>query len=452
MADEIFTKKQLEQLDKFFIANSLDLRSGSFSRQTISGTYEDADSLHSIYADFGYPLTLNFSHFWNMYRRFGIAKAVVELNPISCWSTPPNIKANSRVLEGLDFLVRKRKLWKKLESVDKRQRVGQYAALFMRVRDNKTPENPIESKLSGLASLDAIIPLYEGQITPKDFDRNPASSTYGMPTMYQYNGSGSGDRNPDMSDSFDIHPDRLIIISENADDDSIYGFSSMESCFNSLMDLRKIIGAGGEGFYRNASQNLAFETKESSQVIMDQTSLDEFDLNVQKFIKDRMRKHLYAPGMEVRPISSTLIQPKEFFNIALNDVAASTGIPATILVGQQTGRLASDEDQSHFNFMNQSRRENFLTSVVENVINWLMKYGILAASDFEIEWDDLLSAGDEQKLNLAEKMASINEKQFRSGGAIPFSDEEIRKAAGYLVEEFDEADETLEDEDNEEFE
>ena len=40
----------------------------------ISGGYDFSDTLHNVFLDFGYPMQLKFSNFWNMYRRFGIAK------------------------------------------------------------------------------------------------------------------------------------------------------------------------------------------------------------------------------------------------------------------------------------------------------------------------------------------------------------------------------------------
>jgi len=42
----------------------------------ISGGYDNADTMHNIFTDFGYPETVAFDHNWNMYRRFGIAKNV----------------------------------------------------------------------------------------------------------------------------------------------------------------------------------------------------------------------------------------------------------------------------------------------------------------------------------------------------------------------------------------
>ena len=139
--------------------------------------------------------------------------------------------------------------------------------------------------------------------------------------------------------------------------------------------------------------------------------------------------------MDVDVLSAQLPNSDPFFNAAINDVAAGSKIPATILTGQQTGRLASDEDSANYLAVVQSRRENFMTDMIMNVFAWLIKWGILPASDIELEWDDLLARSDEDKLNNAEKMSTINEKQFKSGGSVPFSGEEIREAAGYEAEE-----------------
>ena len=134
---------------------------------------------------------------------------------------------------------------------------------------------------------------------------------------------------------------------------------------------------------------------------------------------------------------------------ALNDVAAASKIPATILIGQQTGRLASSEDSRHFLSMVNSRRENFMTEMINSVINWLMTTGILPASKFTVEWDDLLASSDTERLSNSDSMASTNEKQFKSAGDIPFSGSEIREAAGFDPEEdLEPGDETLPDGDD----
>ena len=57
---------------------------------------------------------------------------------------------------------------------------------------------------------------------------------------------------------------------------------------------------------------------------------------------------MIAYGMSAKTLSSTLADPMNPWTIALNEVAAATGIPATILIGQQTGRLVITSYSIHY--------------------------------------------------------------------------------------------------------
>lgn len=408
----------------------------------VSGGYDYADTLHNIYLDFGYPASLDFFNYWNMYRRFGIAGNVVELPTSIGWKDTPELEASDRFSREFDRLSKRVKFWNRLKGLDTRQRVGRYAGLFMRVRDNKSPEQPIEGTLNGEAALVQMVPLYEGQLKVLDTDDDPRSDTYGLPTMFQFSGGDAGDRNEDTNSSFNIHPSRVIIAAEGADNGGIYGMSSLEKPYNSLMDLRKIIGGGGEGFYKNAAQSVVFELKDGASAANNADLLTAFNDEFDAFSRDRSRRAMWAPGMQAKTLDSNLANPKDFFFNALYDVAASCQIPATIIIGQQTGRLASSEDSRHFLSMLNSRRGGsdeggFQTELVHDVLDWCMKYGILPKEDVEIEWPDLLAASDTEKLERSEKMASINKDQYSSGGSSPFTGDEIREAAGYEPEELE---------------
>ena len=278
------------------------------------------------------------------------------------------------------------------------------------------------------------------------------ADNYGHPTMYQFQSLVSGTRNPDKQNTFNIHPDRVIVIAEDAESTNIYGISSLEAVYNSLMDLRKIIGAGGEGFYKNAAQSIVFDVKDTASIKDRAGMLDQFNESFDDFTRNRSRKSIWTPGMEAKTLDSDLIAPKEFFMNALNDVAAGSKIPATVLIGQQTGRLASDQDSKAMLTNVQSRRENFQQGMVCQVIDWLMEKGIIAAADYEVIWEDALAMSDSEKLASAMTMSEINTKQFNSGGEVPFDAEEIRAQAGFepRTQPVDVADETIEGEDEEE--
>lgn len=430
-------------------AGSLDTGLRGRIAAAVSGGYDFADTLHNIYLDYGYPASLDFSNYWNMYRRFGIAKNVVDLPVNTGWSTPPAIESSDAMMKELDKLSSRIPFWIRLKGLDLRQRVGRYGGLYMRVKDGRQPDRPIDGTLPGEAALFDIIPLYESQLEVVETDEDHTSETYGQPIMFEYRGSVEGDRNENTSNTIKIHASRVVIAAEGADDGTIYGISALEPVYNSLMDLRKIIGAGGEGFYKNAAQSIVFNLKDGASASQNKDLLNDFNESYDDFVRNRSRRAMWTPGMEAKTLESSLTNPKEFFTNALNDVAAGTTpmIPATILIGQQTGRFASGEDSDSFLAGNQSRRENFLTGMTSSVINWMIKFGILPAADYEVVWDDLLARSDKERLDNADKMASVNEKQFKSGGDVPFSGGEIREAAGFEPDvELDDMTEELDDE------
>lgn len=410
-----------------------------FSR-AISGQYDGADTLHNVFLDYGYPQNLDFFHFWNMYRRFGIAKNVVELPVDTGWLSVPEIKGGDAFDKAFEDSAKRINFWIRVKGLDNRQRVGRYAGMFMRVKDDKQPNEPLEGTLSGEQGLVSMTPLYESQLEVIETESDPKSENFGNPKMYQHRSGVAGDRNERSQQTFNIHPSRIVIAAEGADDGSILGIPILESVFNSLMDLRKIIGGGGEGFYKNASQNIVFELTDGASATKNLDALKKFNDNYDDFSRDRMRRAMWTPGLKPSVLQSDLISPKEFFGVALNDVASGAQIPATVLIGQQTGRLASDEDSKQFLSTVQSRRENYMTDLVRSLIDWMIQFGILPASEYEVIWDDLLASSDKDKLENAEKLSVINKNQVMSGGEIPFSGEDVREAAGFEPEEMPDID------------
>lgn len=427
-------------------------RSGIFNRlnATISGGYDFGDTMHNIYLDCGYPAQLTFFNYWNMYRRGGIAKNVVELIPDTCWSSAPTIESEDKTFErDVGTLVDNLKMWQRLKGLDTRNRVGTYAGLFMRVKDGKEPSEELTGKLPGVNTLTEMVPLYESQLQVLTTEQNAQSERFGLPLTYQLNTAVTGTRDPMAATSITIHWTRIIIAAEGADNGGIYGISSLEAPYNSLMDLRKISGAGAEGFYKNAAQNIIFELANPDTGKIDKKLLENFNKEYDEWSHNRMRRGFMAPGMNVHALQSTLVNPKDFFFNALYDVAAATKIPVTILIGQLTGKLASDEDTAILQKMCQSRRMNWLIEMISSVLDWCIQFGILPTAKYEIVWDDLLAASDDQKLKNADTMAGINEKQFKSGGGVVFDDNTIRVAAGFDEEpepDDRDSDETLEDE------
>ena len=415
----------------------------------ISGGSNTGDTMRNIYLDYGWPETIEFVNFWNMYRRFGIAKNIVELPVDTGWSTIPTIEGSEKLVSGIEALDKRFNFWLRLKGLDTRQRVGRYAGMFMRVRDGKKPSEPLEGKLSGESVLLEMMPLYESQLKVTETDQDPNSDNFGQPVMIEYNQGADGSRNEDANNSINIHASRIVFAAEGADNGWIQGIPALEASYNSLMDLQKIIGGSAEGFYKNAAQSVIFNLQDAASAATYKDKLDDFSENYDDFTKNRFRRGMWTPGMDVNTLESRMMSPKDSFEVSLSDAAAGAQIPATILIGKQTGRLASEEDSTHFLSTVQSRRGNFMTEMIRANIDWCMEWGILPFAEYDVIWDNLLARSDEERLKNGDNMAAINQKQFQSGGDEVFSAGEIREMAGYEPEELPEAEdgESMQDDD-----
>lgn len=450
MNAEQLQQKFVDGLSEIFKANNVpfDLRSAAMASRSgsFSGNYDQADTLHQIYEDFGYPDQLTFNNYWNMYRRFGVARSVCDIPVDFTWLDDPTVDGGATFNSQFEELVEKLKLWTRLKGLDKRQRVGRYAGLFVRVKDGKNPDQPLDM-LNGIDSVVSITPIYEGQLTPAETQQDPKSPEFGNPITYNYNSSSTGNRDDKTAKSLTIHHSRIIISAEDADDGSIYGISALEAPYNDLMDLRKICGAGGEGFYQNTRNAPQITTREGFQAPKGKLLTDLED-QIDEYL-NKWRKTLVTNGLEFNYPDITLPNPEKYYQNSLNNISAASKIPNKILIGGQTGRLAADEDSELFLSLMMERRYGFGSDMIEAFINWCTKHKVLAEpSNLEIEWTDLLARSDDDKITAAERMAAVNEKQFRSGGSPVFSEEEIREQAGYDPEDLPEDNEELDDDED----
>lgn len=396
----------------------------------MSGGNDNADQLHNIFCDFGYPDLLKFSNYWNMYRRFGPAAAVVNIPPNLSWLKPPTIEASDRLKKELDALIKKTNLWNRLKGLDKRQRVGRYAGLFIQVADNKKPSDPIE-RLNGIGSVVNLKPIYENQLRVDETGRDVTKPDYGQPTMYSFEPSSDGDRNRDEATTIKIHPSRIIIAAEGADDGSIYGISSLENIYNDLLDLRKISGAGGEGFYQNSRNAPVINAQKDFKPPKTDSEKEDLEKEIDDFIR-KYNKKFVSQGLEFNYPNVRLDDPKEFANNSWNNISAGSEISSSVLRGTQTGVLAGDKDNQSTMVMVQSRRENFLNELVTSVIDWFMTNGVLETVPYELVWDDMMELSEAAQWDINLKKAETFSKTVEALGKVVGDEVDIEEVFEFM--------------------
>lgn len=419
-------------------------------RQILKEQFGVDQKRRNAWSDYGYPKITTFMMHYTMYRRFGLAKAGIQMYPDKCWSVKPTIHQGKDITEAenridrtpqeaaFDEFANRVSLWDKMKAVDTRQRVYQYGALIIMTQavDGASTEfgEPLETvSLDDITGLRAV---YQEQMIPTKWEQDRNNARYGLPTKYQYRQELIQDESrqeyeiTNKNNYIDVHWTRVITFAEGDPNDNIEGEPANEAGFNSLITLERIIGAGGEGFWKNAVMKTVYSNTDKDAPVPTQDEINEFSKSMQDFVEN-MDKFLMMNGMQADVLSADLPNPQEFFDVALSDYAASVKIPHKILVGAQTGRLAADEDGSFFLQNAQERSENWCTTMVNKLVDWLNEHTNLGMLDYIVEWPDLLEPTKGEKLDVAAKMADINEKLFRTTGEIGFTASEIRMIGGY---------------------
>lgn len=427
------------------IANASTVIDGPWNsryRQMVS-TSPWTQGKHNHYADFDWPGTVDFPLAYQAYRRNGLAKAAINKTIDKTWQTQPFLLEKPR--DGTDGKKRdetpleleirlkfgKLRAWQRLMEADRRSMVGRYAGVIMRIADSQPFSAPLV-RAAGLDALKGLIPAWEGQLTVAEWGSDPTADDYGEPTMYQFNEANMEGTTPGAR-QFLVHPSRVILWSE---DGTVRGTSSLEAGYNALSTLEKVSGAGGEGFWKNAKSAPVLTIDPLAR--LDQmakamgTTVEKMADLMDEQVEGWQRgfdRSLLLQGMKAETLGIVLPSPEHFYNIALQEFAASYSMPLKILVGSQSGERASTEDASEWAQTNMSRRDNETIPNIMLMVDRFVEIGVLPAKDWTIDWADLTEANMEQKIDRAVKMADVDTKLQGSGEWV-FRPEEIRSTVG----------------------
>jgi hypothetical protein len=431
-------------MDQTIQVNEVDLRDMLLRRQSFAGSLDTKRP--RAWDQFGWPEQVTHEMMLSAYKRNGVAAGAVHHLLERCWQSAPRFKRKGsetetlwerEVVELLDAI----EAWPKLVEWDRRNMVGRYAALVLRFRDGRPPDQPVSTG----AELIDVVPMYEHQVRVARWDTDLSSETYGKPTMYEYaqRDITGADRQAKPQRFEMLHPSRVVMLAEGSvGDDFLEGTPLLEAGYNAIVDIEKVAGGSAEGYLKNSARTLTFTfDKDADPMKIVGTKADgsrataaDVTAAVQERA-ERLNKNIdaaaIAQGATVGTLNTTMNDPEEAFMTAVSVFAASVRIPATILIGQQTGRLASDEDDRAFNRRCEARRTNVLTPALRAMVRALQKAGAVPTGEFDIEWESLEASTDEEEAALADKLAGINQKMVAAGRNAPFKENEVRAAAGY---------------------
>jgi len=407
-----------------------------------------------LWDEFGYPDQVTFEMLYRAYRRNSSAYAGVHKTLESCWVDRPTIidgevadeaKQTNPWEKQVTALLKKH--WAKIKDADRRNLVGRYSALLIQVKDGLDWNQPINTKAVGLiggAALVKLIPAWESQIKPGNFDTDTHSETYGQPVDYEFNEQPVGDDGTyGPVRSIRVHPSRVILLAEGSEDDNILsGVPLNEAGYNDLLDIEKSKGGSAEGFLKNASRQLGISfDKDTDMATISKMAKEAGYSDLGEAMNDKMAKlnrgtdsALVTQSGTTSVLSVAAADPTPTWTVSANCYASTIQCPFNILFGKQTGNLASTEDKTAWAGTCNERRQGFLTDLIERVIQRFWEIGIIpppSSGEVSVTWSDLLAPGDTEKLANMGALADVATKTQQALGRSAITENEIRQAGGF---------------------
>ncbi len=371
---------------------------------------------------FGYGQSLSIEDFRGMYYRGGYAKTIVNLFPKFCWRDPAVIRVNDKEILVDEMTMLKRVgFFNAIERADIANRIGRFSVLFIGIPDGLDPSLPV-----GAAKKDDFKGMYfnvyeEDGIEVIEWDKDPASPRFNLPIMYTLRVTVNTDSKL-LSDTTTrrVHYSRIVHMAEGAISNSLVGTSSLEGCWNALIDKEKVRGGAGEAYYINSNQKIVIAARAGTVFGKDAGAMDKFKENVDNF-QNKKESVLRVSNADVTAINASMASPRAAFDVATEDTAGESRIPIRYLTTKVGGTVTGSEDKASLNGVVKDRQQQECTVWLLNSLGIMSEAGILdLPDDAEIVWPVQQALNEKEASevtkNKADAFKSVTEGLSTIGG------------------------------------
>lgn len=379
--------------------------------QMARGLGKSFDGARDLYRVLGYSQRLTYQDFLNVYERDGIATRIVDAVSDETWRENPILVEGENKKKDeldkpsqlqLDFmqLADRLDLFSEFNDADAYCGISRYAVLVLGLPGNLSEP----AAMCCCDDLAYVMAHDEGSVTiaQGDIEANTSNPRFGMPNFYTVTldvDKGSvGHR---------IHWSRVIHIKEGRTKSRTYGVPRLQSMYNRIQDLEKVVGGGSEAFWMLIHRGMALTAKEGS-------TLPQVGSGAYKDMQDEIEEYEHGisrmmrlVGLDVTDLGGRPVDSDAQFRTLIAYLSGASRIPQRILIGSEAGHLASSQDEYNFANFIASRQAKFAEpKILRAFIDKCGELGILdVPAKYTVEWPSLFQLTEAETANIAATVA-----------------------------------------------
>lgn len=372
------------------------------------GENVDAEGIPDYYDVFDWDPDPSAYDYYSMAMRNPYAFAVTFLPAMTSWRDPPEIVDNADTDETTEFesdlseVVDEHDVWSYLSRADKLAGIGTFGVLVLEFDDIEQGE-VTDDESGGFAdpvkdaeSLTGLRPYSRVSIENVKLG-GPGSGRWGEPLKYKLDLEDENNEefsiDQDGPDSMWVHHSRVIHVhSDQLLDDEIRGIPRQQPVYNNLVDIEKTLGSAGELAYRASAWGININIDKDFQLEEGGDQLREHLARWQSGLEQVLRTH---GADDVQSLGGEDIDPSLVIDPNVEALSAQTGLPQSVLKGNETGERATTQDLKEWYGKIQERRQDFVTpTLVRALVDRLITYGIVSPpaegkNAYSVEWEPL---------------------------------------------------------------
>jgi hypothetical protein len=387
-------------------------------RLTNGGMLPDLD----IDSECRYTQNPTIDDYYKVYMRQGLARRVVGVFPDECWQMEPEIfetedvKTVTGFEEEWEDMDGRLHVLSHLQTADETSGIGQFGVVLLGFDDGK----PLNEAVAGMkkdgtmdtrfrkVKLIYLRSLSQKHVTIGKVETDMNNPRYGQPVEYNVIFA-----DPDSISQLGavavnkkdvkVHWSRVIHLAENPIDSLVLASPRLEPVYDRVYDVRKILGANGQGYWQTGFPGFSIET----QAGIDAPDFDKEATKeeVGKFLNTQQRA-LFLEGLTAKALAVTTPDPKPHYDTHLQDICIAINVPMRIFKGSEEAKLASSQDQRTWNKRVRKRQIRYVNPfILRAFFDRMFLVGALTKpKKLFIEWPDLNAPTENDRATTAQKI------------------------------------------------